>query len=300
MVRRGRGPRRDVAYPRLMPVSPDLPVRRRTSRAGAPTEFTRLMQVKGRDVRVRVRPGDGTPLVMFNGIGASLELLQPFVDALDPSIPVIRFDVPGVGASELPRKPYVFATLARRVGEILDVLGVQEVDVLGISWGGGLAQQFAFQNPRRCRRLVLVATATGFPMVPAHPRVLVRMLTPRRYRDPKYAAEIAPMLYGGQLRDDPGVAARFLAGHSRLASGRGYALQLLAGLGWSSIPLLPLIRQPTLVVAGDDDPLIPLANAKLMHSLLPHSQLHIYHDGHLALITRADELAPRIAAFLRP
>lgn len=258
------------------------------------------MQVKGRDVRVRVRPGEGTPLVMFNGIGASLELLQPFVDALDPSIPVIRFDVPGVGASELPRKPYVFATLARQVGDLLDALGVQKVDVLGISWGGGLAQQFAFQNPRRCRRLVLVATATGFPMVPAHPRVLVRMLTPRRYRDPKYAAEIAPMLYGGQLRDDPGVAARFLAGHSRLASGRGYALQLLAGLGWSSIPLLPLIRQPALIVAGDDDPLIPLANAKLMHSLLPHSQLHVYHDGHLALITRANELAPRIAAFLRP
>ncbi|GAB3302979.1 poly(3-hydroxyalkanoate) depolymerase [Epidermidibacterium keratini] len=269
-------------------------------RAGAPTEFTRLIQVHGRDIRVRVRPGEGTPLVLFNGIGASIELLQPFVDALDASIPVIWFDIPGIGSSELPRTPYIFATMARRAGELLDTLGVQKVDVLGISWGGGLAQQFAVQNPRRCRRLVLVATATGFPMVPAHPKVLVRMLTPRRYRDPKYAAEIAPMLYGGQLRDDPQVASRFLAGHSRGASGRGYALQLLAGLGWSSIPLLPLIRQPTLIVAGDDDPLIPLANAKIMHALLPHSQLHVYHDGHLALITRAHELAPRIAAFLRP
>ena len=259
---------------------------------------SRIMPVGSRGIRVAVRPGEGVPLVLCNGIGAGLDLLQPFVDALDPSIPVVRFDVPGVGGSALPRFPYNFAMMAWLLGKVLDELGFDTVDVLGISWGGGLAQQFAFQNPRRCRRLVLVSTATGSLMVPAHPRVLSKMVTPKRYRDPAYAAEIAAGLYGGQMRDQPERVRSLLDSHG-LASRRGYVLQLAAGVGWSSLPCLPMIRQPTLILAGDDDPLIPLLNAKMMKALLPHAELHVYGDGHLGLVTSASELAPRIATFLR-
>ncbi|MFE6921839.1 poly(3-hydroxyalkanoate) depolymerase [Nocardia sp. NPDC057663] len=263
------------------------------------SDIVRELRVDGRSLRVAVRAGEGTPLVLCNGIGASLDLLQPFVDRLDPDIPVVRFDVPGIGESELPRLPYNFATLAWQLGRVLDELGCREVDMLGISWGGGLAQQFAFQNPRRCRRLVLVATATGMLMVPASPRVLSKMITPRRYRDPAYAATIAATLYGGRLRDEPLLAKEILYRHAPLARGRGYALQLIAGAGWSSLPFLPLIRQPTLILAGDDDPIIPLVNARIMHLLMPRSTLHVYPDGHLGLVTRADDLAPRIADFLQ-
>jgi len=125
------------------------------------------------------------------------------------------------------------------------------------------------------------------------------MITPQRYRDPDYAAAIAATVYGGQMRDEPGLARVLLNGHSRFASRRAYALQLAAGLGWTSLPFLPLIRQPTLVVAGEDDPIIPMANARIMARLLAHADLHVYLDGHLGLITLADELAPRIARFLR-
>ena len=262
-------------------------------------ESVQDLTVCGRRLRVAMRPGDGRPLVLCNGIGAGLDLLQPFVDALDPAIPVVRFDVPGIGGSALPRLPYTFATLAALLGRLLDELGIGDVDVLGISWGGGLAQQFAFQNPRRCRQLVLVSTATGWTMVPAHPRVLTKMITPQRYRDPEYAAAIAATVYGGRMRDEPELARVLLNGHSPFASRRGYALQLAAGLGWTSLPFLPLIRQQTLVVVGDDDPLIPTANARIMARLLAHADLHVFPDGHLGLITLADELAPRIARFLR-
>src|SRR6266545_3054726 len=191
----------------------------------------RMVGVGGQHLRVAVRPGDGTrtPLVLANGIGASLELLQPFVDALDPSIEVLRFDVPGVGGSPLPRAPYRLPGLARLVARLLDQLGYPTVDLLGISWGGGLAQQFALSQGGRCRRLVLVA----------------------------------------------------------------------AGTGWSSMPLLPWIRQPTLLLAGDDDPIIPLINARIMRRLLPNAELHVYHGGHLGLLTEAAELAPIVDRFLR-
>jgi len=261
----------------------------------------RAVAVEGQRLRVAVRPGDGTrtPLVLANGIGASLELLQPFVDALDPAVEVVRFDVPGVGGSPLPRFPYRLPRLVRLLARLLDQLGYPAVDLLGISWGGGLAQQFALCQPRRCRRLVLVATATGTLMVPARPRVLARMATPRRYLDPGYAERVAAELYGGTVRADPARARSLLHGSTRVGPRRGYLYQLAGGAGWSSLPLLPLIRQPTLLLAGDDDPVVPLVNARIMRRLLPHAELRVYHGGHLGLLTEAAELAPLVDRFLR-
>jgi poly(3-hydroxyalkanoate) depolymerase len=261
----------------------------------------RTMTVGGRTLRVAVRQGDGSvpPLLLMNGIGASLEVLQPFVDALDPRRTVIRFDVPGVGGSPRPVVPYVLATLSPVVAGLLSRLGHEDpVDVLGLSWGGGLAQHFAVQHRRRCRRLVLAATGTGSLMVPAHPRVLARMLTPRRHRDPEYARDIAGTIYGGTMRADPARAAEVLHSATRLGPRRGYYYQLAASAGWSSLPFLRLIRQPTLVVAGDDDPIIPAVNARVMARLIPEAHLHLYTGGHLALITEAHELAPVIEGFL--
>ena len=263
------------------------------------TTFLRV-RVLGHDVRVAVRPGTapGPPLVLCNGLGASLDLLQPFVDEVDPRIAVVRFDVPGVGGSSAPKAPYNFALLACFVGRLLDELGYDRFDALGISWGGGLAQQLAFQHPRRCRRLVLVSTATGSLMVPANPLVLAKMVTPRRYRDPDYAKSIAARLYGGRLRDEPELARTLLYEQERLGSRTGYFLQLLAGVGWTSLPGLPFIRQPTLVLAGNDDPIIPPVNARIMRALLPNAALHVYDDGHLGLLTSADELGPLVSRFL--
>ena len=260
------------------------------------------MTAAGRTLRVAVRPGrdpEVTPLLLMNGIGASLEVLQPFVDALDPRRTVIRFDVPGVGGSPRPVVPYTYATLAPVVARMLALLGHDDrVDVMGFSWGGGLAQQFAVQHRRRCRRLVLAATGTGTLMVPASPWVLSRMLTPRRHRDPEYARRVAGHLYGGTMRREPERAARALHAHSRLGPRRGYYYQLAAGTGWSSLPFLRLIRQPTLVIAGDDDPIIPPVNARVMARLIPQGELHLYRGGHLTLITEAHDLAPVVERFL--
>src|SRR5260221_13318521 len=180
----------------------------RPTPAGSRSEL-RIIRVLGQRLKIAVRPGDGThtPLLLMNGIGANLELLQPFVDALDPAIEVIRFDVPGVGGSPTPPLPLRFTALAWLAGRMLDALGYKRVDVLGISWGGGLAQQFAMQHPWRCRRLILVSTGTGALMVPGRPKVLAKLATPRRYCDPSYMAAIAPEIYGGAA--DPALAPEF-------------------------------------------------------------------------------------------
>jgi poly(3-hydroxyalkanoate) depolymerase len=271
------------------------------SRKHVQNNEVRSIAVAGQQLRVAVRHGDGTrvPLLLFNGIGASLDLLQPFVDALDPALEVIRFDVPGAGGSPLPAWPYRFTGLCRLAARMLDALGYGgAVDVLGISWGGGVAQHFAAVQRRRCRRLVLVATATGAIMVPARPAVLARMATPRRYLDAGYLERVAPELYGGSARSEPGRVSAMMHEPSRVGSPRGYLYQLCAGAGWTSLPFLPLLRQPTLILAGDDDPLIPLANAKLLTRLIPRARLHVYNGGHLGLVTEAADLAPVVDEFL--
>jgi poly(3-hydroxyalkanoate) depolymerase len=263
-----------------------------------PKERYSMVVARGRVLRVAVRPGSGPPLLLCNGIGGSLDLLQPFVDALDPSRPVIRFDLPGIGGSPAPNVPYHLLTLPGTLAGLLDRLGYTSADVLGISWGGGLAQQFAVQHPGRVRKLVLVATGTGSVMVPAKPQVLKHLITPRRFRDPGYAASVAQEIYGGSLREHPERARDLLHAVGRIGPKRGYYYQLLAGAGWTSLPLLPLISQPTLILAGDDDPIIPLVNARLMHAMIPRNAFQIYKGGHLEMIADPKRISIHVESFL--
>ena len=269
------------------------------------TAEVRTVTVGKQQLRVAIRHGQNepgqprrVPLLLINGIGASLELLEPFVGELNPAVEVIRFDPPGIGGSPLPARPYWFSGLSRLIGRLLTELGYGQVDVLGISWGGGVAQHFAGFQAARCRRLVLAATATGTLMVPARPSVLVHMVTPRRYLDRNYLQQVAGNIYGGLARIDTGEIAAAIHDNNRAVLSRGYLYQLAASAGWTSLPFLRLIRQPTLILAGDDDPIIPLANARLMKRLIPQSRLHVYHGGHLGLATKAAELAPVVDAFL--
>jgi len=259
---------------------------------------TRQVTVGHQQLRVDVRAGSGTgtPLLMCCGIGTSFEVLQSLVDALDPGIDIIRFDAPGVGGSSVGALPCGFPQLARMLARILDELGYHRVDVLGFSWGGALAQQFAVQHAARCRRLVLISSSTGVLSVPGAPWLFAKMATPHGFRD-NVMAMMAGSMNGGQSRartDDVGRLFR----DTLVVSGRGYLYQLAAAASWTSLPFLRLIRQPVLVMGGEHDPIIPVSNARILAALIPNSTLHVYPGGHVEPLTAATEFAPRITRFL--
>jgi poly(3-hydroxyalkanoate) depolymerase len=268
-----------------------------------PARSRRLLRIDyarigGHSVRYAVRPGDPdrTPLLFLNGLGANIELALPFIDALaTPTVAI--FDVPGVGGSPTPPSPYRPSSIAKLAAALLDHLSLREADVLGVSWGGAIAQQFAFQHRSRCRRLILAATAPGALMVPAHPSVLIKMATPRRYVDKMHAQRVAGEIYGGAFRSDPELVANTFR-HIRFSSGGGYYLQLAAAFGWTSLPWLFLLRQPTLIMAGADDPIVPTLNARIMQWMIPDARLEIVDCGHLFLVTRAEESARIVESFL--
>ena len=270
--------------------------------APSPDQATiRLVDVDGVRLRASVR-GSGPPLLIITGLGASLDLAEPFERELTArGVQTISFDAPGVGQSSAYRRPRRMPGVARTVDRMLQALGYDQVDVLGISLGGVIAQQLAWQAPHRVRRLVLAATGPGLGGVPGSPRVLLALATPRRYYQPDYYRRIAGRTYGGEARRDPdallhGSVARFV----QRPSIRGYLGQLYAISGWTSMPWLGRLRQPTLVLAGDDDPIVPLVNGRILARRIPCARLHVVPGGgHLFLLERPAELAALVADYLR-
>ena len=99
------------------------------------------------------------------------------------------------------------------------------------------------------------------------------------------------------FRRDPQIVTDTLR-HVRFSSRGGYYLQLAAACGWTSLPWLFTLRQPTLIMAGADDPLVPTINAHVMQWLIPDARLEILDCGHLFLVTRAEESARLVESFL--
>ena len=260
------------------------------------------MNVNGLDVHV-ARCGNGEagvpPLLLVTGIGANLGMWEPFATRLTGR-ELIAFDAPGTGRSARTRLPMHMRGLAQHVRRLLDVLGVEQADALGYSFGGWLVQELARRAPELLRRLVLCATAPGIGGVPPSPLAAFLLATPGRYYHPAIFRMVAPRIAGGRTARDPiALRAQEQARLAQPPSPIGYAYQLLASAGWSSLPWLHLLPHRTLVVAGDDDPAIPLTNARLMVRRMPHARLHVVPGGgHLFLIDEPEAPTEAIQAFL--
>ena len=256
--------------------------------------------IGGRTLRVaRWRldmPSEHPPVLFFNGIGANIEAVAPLADALDDRGFII-FDMPGVGQSPEPLVPYNAFTMSWTARQLLKRFKVEEVDVIGISWGGAMAQHFALQHGNIVRRLVLVATSAGMVMVPGNPAALSKMANPRRYVDAAFMARHFETLYGGALGEGGGKSEHI--GRLTPPTPRGYFYQLLAMMGWTSVPALPFLKKPTLIMMGEDDQIVPLANGRLLHALISDSELEIMEGGgHLFLLSHREQSVSAIRRFL--
>lgn len=212
-------------------------------------------------------------LLLFNGIGASVETAAALLAGFERTR-VIAFDVPGVGGSPAPLLPYRMDEVASLAAGLLDHLGIARADVLGVSWGGAAAQEFAIRHPRRCRTLTLAATCAGLVMVPGQPGALLAWLRLQR--------DVLAMQAGG----------------ARRPSLRGALYQLLAVCGWTSWHRLHRVDAPTLVLMGTDDPVVPPINGRIVASRLRRARLESVEGGHHFVLRRPGETARRIERFM--
>jgi poly(3-hydroxyoctanoate) depolymerase len=252
--------------------------------------------------RTRIRysiEGSGPPLLLFNGIGAPFELLEPLRNRFSRRT-IIAWDAPGAGGSSVPLRRPSMRYVADTAAALLDHIEMEVVDALGVSWGGLAAQELALSHPARVRRLVLAATGTGWTSVPGDLRALRSMLNIRRYTSPGYLVRVGPRLYGGDIARDPGLLQQQAFERLRHAPSLvGYWWQASCAAWWSSWRRLPRIGQPTLVMAADDDPIADLRNGRVIAKRIPNAILDVVEGGgHLFLLTRADACASRIDDFL--
>lgn len=256
------------------------------------------IETHGTTIRYSVG-GEGPPLLLCNGIGASLELFAPLIEQF-PHRTTVAWDAPGAGDSGVPWRCPSMKVTADIAATILDRVGIGRADVLGVSWGGAAAQEIALRHGDRVRGLVLAATSGGIPSIPGDVRVYRMMLGTRRYTSPSYLREVAPMLYGGDILRNPELLERQAfarLGHAPTTT--GYWWQLGAASRFSSLYRFWQLTAPTLVMAGDEDPIVHVANSRLLARVLPNAELEVLEGaGHLFLLTRPEWSARRIDRFL--
>ena len=243
--------------------------------------------------------GSGRPLFLVPGIGCSADMWEPFMKYF-PNRRLLSFDAPGAGRSSTPLYPISVASLAALAAAVLDSRDVESSDVVGFSYGGAIAQQLAHDHPERVRRLVLAATNCGWGSYWGSPAALAVMATPLRFYSSTYFERVAADVYGGVTGRDPEKRKSASSARRRLPpTSYGYAMQLLGGMSWSSWSFLPDIPHETLVVCGDDDPLVPVASAKMLAERIPRATLTVVERaGHLLLWDEPERIAPQIGQFV--
>lgn len=233
--------------------------------------------------------GQGSPLLLLNGLGGLIRTFNPLREELD-DFTTITLDVPGVGRSQMPRWPLRLPRHADVIAEMLQQLGIDQVDVFGVSWGGALAQEFALRYPSMVRRLILAATSPG-PVLLMKPADVMGFF--RKSKNAKMPKQDSP-------RNSIHTLLRFGVMKGMLSvNPRTYYLQLAALIGWTSLLRLSRVTQRTLVITGDRDPLIQAYNAHIMRRTIRRSELRILKgEGHFFVVTSARRTAALMREFL--
>ena len=246
--------------------------------------------------------GQGHRLLFFNGSGATLESTGPMIDPYRARFEVLVHDQRGLGRSEIPPGPYSMKDYAADGLALLDFVGWSSCRVMGVSFGGMVAQEFAATTADRVERLVLACTSPGGAGGSSYP---LHELGP--LDDPTLGERVLPLL-------DTRFTPQYLAGHpadqalvSMLAARnpgakspgqrRGEREQLLARRAHDVMDRLPNITCPTLVAAGRYDGIAPLANSQAIASRIPDSELRVYEGGHIFFLQDQGAI-PEILDFL--
>jgi pimeloyl-ACP methyl ester carboxylesterase len=245
--------------------------------------------------------GNGSPLLLLNGIGLDLSAWGPIADALARQRRIVLIDARGSGRSGPPPEPCTTARLAADALALLDHLALGPVDVLGLSLGGLVAQELALAAPRVVRSLVLAATAARLPgrsrrALDAWRRLLLTAADPDAFR----REQLAWVLGAATVEADAAVEgiATALAG-TPAPSPQGFSAQADACIAHDARDRAGRIRAPALVLAGADDALVPPGATEALAKLLPRARCEVHPGGHAFLLKSAEAVGASVLAFLR-
>jgi 3-oxoadipate enol-lactonase len=230
--------------------------------------------------------GDGEPVLFFNGSGATLSSSAALISALAKNNQVLAHDQRGLGRTSIPDAPYSMAQYAADGYGLLQHVGWEKCAVVGISFGGMVAQEFAVTWPEHVTKLVLMCTSAGGSAGSSYPLHELAALSPHD-RQQRMATLTDTRFTPEWLADHP-QDAQMLAMRAEQAAIpkdpeviRGERLQLDARIRHDVADRLHRITAPTLVTAGRYDGIAPVENSEQIVARIPGAELKIYEGGHL-------------------
>lgn len=244
--------------------------------------------------------GNGPPLLLLNGIGLDLSAWGALVQELSGERQLVLLETRGSGLSGPPPEPCSTALLAADALALLDHLSFGSVDVLGFSLGGLVAQELAILAPDRIRSLVLAATAARLPararrVLDAWRRLLLAGVEADAFRREQFAWVYGPATLENDALINGALAT--LAG-APAPSAHGFAAQADACLAHDTRERASHIGAPALVLAGEDDVLLPAAAAETLAGLLPRGRFERHPGGHAFLSESTRVVAASVLGFL--
>ncbi len=224
--------------------------------------------------------GRGESLVMIAGGGGGVASLLPRILLFTQDYQVVIFDNRGIGQSDTPDMPYTMEMYTDDMAGLLDAVGIKSAHVYGESAGGALAQYFAIRHPQKVKSLILVSTTCRATLVSEEGR---RTTAAKVEMTEELARTIVNLALSKEFIDkNPVITQRMTEGFmKRPPPTPGYIRSQEAFYTTNTYELLPEIRVPTLVIHGDADRLIPVGNAHVLASRIPHAELKIFKNvGH--------------------
>ncbi|MCU0311680.1 MAG: alpha/beta hydrolase [Acidimicrobiales bacterium] len=248
------------------------------------------------------RAGEGSRVLFCNGSGQSLDTSRPLVEAFTARFDTVAHDQRGLGRTAVPPGPYTMADYAADALAVADHVGWDTFALVGISFGGMVAQEVAVTAPERIERLALLCTSPGGAGGSSYPLHELRDLDPDERA--RTAMQVMDTRFDEQwLADHPGdrLFVQAIADRPAPAPGsdaeRGMVEQMEARRGHDVWDRLDRITCPTLVCAGRFDGIAPPANAEAIASRVPGAELRLYEGGH-AFFAQDPAAFPDLFAFL--
>lgn len=246
------------------------------------------------------RAGAGPTLVLLHGFASDSRAWRPQIEALSTEFTVIAWDAPGAGESPDPPEGFGFDDWADVLARFLDALDIPTAHVLGLSWGGVLAQVFHGRHPERTTSLVLADTYAGWPGslgAEAAARRLDSTLADLALPPDEFAERFLPTMFGPMpSRDARSTLAELIADRHPI----GFRLMALALAQADTRDLARRINVPTLLPWGDHDVRAPMSVGRELEALIPGSRLAVIEGaGHASNLDRPAEFNAVVAEFLR-
>ncbi len=234
--------------------------------------------------------GSGAPLLLIMGLGWSSHAWYRTRPILSQRYRTIAFDNRGVGQSGAPPGPYSIAQMASDAAAVLGAAKANAAHVFGVSMGGMIAQEFALQYPQKVRSLILGCTAAGGPEAVRADQTALQVLMTRRKNPDEFAKAISPFIYDRatppqRIAEDTEVRRKWYP------AADAYSAQLQAILAWESYSRIAQIAQPTLVIHGENDKLVPSENGKLIAARIPGAKLVLIPNASHIFVTDQPEAA---------